>query len=290
MIGVDAWHGRARARAGMAAMVFAMGTFSANDTIVKAVASDLPIAQTMALRGTFATLIVLAYMLAKRDRDIFRGVTDRLVTVRALAECLAIFCLIAALTRLPIGDVTALSQCVPLILLPAAAIFLKEHVSLAKWLLVGLGFCGVLMVAKPGQAGFDPAMLLVAVTAACFAFRDFTARSIAGRFGPAAITLSTVGVVAIVAMAVAFWKGFQPMALHQVAMLALAALLLAVGQAAVVLAFRWAPVSVAGPFNYSKTAFALVFGLLVFGEVPDLATALGMALIVAAGLGIALLT
>lgn len=272
----------------MAAMTLAMAAFAANDALVKAFASDLPVAQTIAVRGVFASALVLVFMLVVPAARDFRGVFDPLVTARSLAECLAIFCLIAALTRLPIGDVTALSQSVPLVLLPLAALVLRERVTPANWLLVGLGFIGILLVAKPGGATFDPAYLLLAVTAVCFALRDLSARHVGQRFAAAPVTLSTVAVVALVAGLVVLAKGPVAMTGAHFSGLALAALLLAVGQAAVITAFRLASVADAGPFNYTKTAFAVMIGVIFFGERPDALTLIGMAFVVAAGLVIAL--
>jgi drug/metabolite transporter (DMT)-like permease len=272
----------------MASMTAAMALFSLNDAFVKAVAQDLPVAQIMAVRGVFATLGVLAYLAITRPPGAFTGLFDRLVVMRSLAETAAIVCLIMAFARIPIGDATAVSQSVPLVLLPAAAIFLKERIPPLQWLLVVLGFAGVVLIAKPFTGGFEPAIGLAVVTAILFAFRDLTARKLAGSVSSTAVTLSTVGVVMVASGAFALLRGLSPMTWHQVGLLAVAGLLLAVGQAAVILAFRLAPVSDAGPFNYTKTAFALVVGIVAFGEWPDLFSVAGGALVVASGLAIAL--
>jgi drug/metabolite transporter (DMT)-like permease len=279
---------RRQARLGMASMTLAMALFSINDAFVKAVASDLPVAQIMGVRGVFATLGVLGYLAIARPAGAFAGLTHPLVTVRSLAETLAIVCLIMAFARIPIGDATAISQSVPLVLLPAAAIFLKEKIAPVQWLLVMLGFLGVVLIAKPFSGGFDPAIGLAIITAILFAFRDLTARQMPSSVSSSAVTLSTVAVVMIAAGTFALVRGVVPMSGTQVGMLAVAGLLLAWGQAAVILAFRLASVADAGPFNYTKTAFALVVGIVAFGEWPDLFSITGGVLVVASGLAIAL--
>ncbi|MBL8571524.1 MAG: DMT family transporter [Phreatobacter sp.] len=279
---------RRSARLGMASMTLAMGLFASNDALVKATAVTVPVAQTMAVRGLFATLAVLAFIAVARPKSAFSGVASPLVTLRSLSEALGIFCLIVAFTRLPIGDVTAVSQSVPLLLLPAAAIVLKERITLAQWGLVLLGFFGILLIAKPTAAGFDPTMGLVLITLVCFAFRDLTARRLPLSISNTAVTLSTVGVVMIIAAAVATAQGFVPMTRQEVLQLALSGVLLAGGQAAVMLAFRLGSVADVGPFNYTKSFFALTFGVAFFGERPDLMTFAGMGLVVVSGLCVAL--
>jgi len=279
---------RRSARLGMASMTLAMGLFASNDALVKATAITVPVAQTMAVRGVFATLAVLAFIAVVRPKSAFAGVASPLVTLRSLSEALGIFCLIVAFTRLPIGDVTAVSQSVPLLLLPAAAIVLKERITLAQWALVLLGFFGILLIAKPTAAGFDPTMGLVLITLVCFAFRDLTARRLPLSISNTAVTLSTVGVVMIIAAVVALAQGFVPMTRQEILQLALSGVLLAGGQAAVMLAFRLGSVADVGPFNYTKSFFALTFGVVFFNERPDLLTFAGMGLVVVSGLCVAL--
>ncbi len=279
---------RRNARLGMASMTAAMGLFAANDALVKATAVTVPVIQTMAVRGLFATLTVLIFIALVRPKAAFAGVTSPLVTLRSLAEALGIFCLIVAFTRLPIGDVTAVSQSVPLLLLPAAAIVLKERITLVQWLLVLLGFFGILLIAKPVAAGFDPTMGLVLITLVCFAFRDLTARRLPLSISNTAVTLSTVGIVMLVSAVFALAQGFVPMTGAELLRLAASGVLLAGGQATVMLAFRLGSVADVGPFNYTKSFFALTFGVLFFNERPDLLTFAGMGLVVVSGLCVAL--
>jgi drug/metabolite transporter (DMT)-like permease len=285
---VSAEAARRSARLGMASMTLAMGLFASNDALVKATAVTVPVAQTMAVRGLFATLAVLIFIAVARPKAPFSGVASPLVTLRSLSEALGIFCLIVAFTRLPIGDVTAVSQSVPLLLLPAAAIILKERITLMQWSLVLLGFFGILLIAKPTAAGFDPTMGLVLVTLVCFAFRDLTARRLPLTFSNTAVTLSTVGVVMLVSAVAAAIQGFVPMTSREVLNLAASGVLLAGGQAAVMLAFRLGPVADVGPFNYTKSFFALTLGMVFFGERPDVMTFAGMGLVILSGLCVAL--
>lgn len=269
-------------------MTAAMALFCVNDALVKHYGSTLPVAQSMAVRGAIATAATIALIAALRQTKVVPAAFNKIVVLRALCECAAIFCLISALTRLPIGDVTAISQIAPMMVLPAAAILFHERVTPLRWLLVGVGFAGVLLIAKPGRVGFDPTIGLVLLTAVGFAARDILARSVPPGVPALAVALSTVAVVGAVSAVVGFFRGFAPMTAEQVMGLGAAGLLLAVGQGLVFLAFRLAPVADVAPFNYAKTLFGVIVGYFLFAERPDWLTLAGIALVVGSGVGIAL--
>lgn len=271
-------------------MTGAMALFCANDALVKMFGSTLPVAQSMAIRGLIATAATLIVVAALRQAKVIPAAFDGVVVLRGLCECAAIFCLIFALTKLPIGDVTAISQIAPLIVLPLAALIYHERVTPLRWLLVALGFVGVALIAKPGGAGFDPTIGVVLLTAVGFAFRDILARRVRAGVPALAVALSTVAVVAGVSLLVAIIHGFAPVSIEQVLGLGAAGLLLAVGQGLVFLAFRFAPVSEVAPFNYTKTIFGVIAGFLAFGERPGLLTLVGIALVILSGVGVVLAT
>lgn len=275
------------ARAGMALMILAMALFVTNDAIMKANIGDLGIAQSLAVRGVFASLGVALWMAATGSRLSLRGYWHPLVVGRSLAEGFAVFLLFQALWRMPIGDVTAVSQTMPLFLLPVAVLVLGEKVTPVQWLVVLGGFAGIVLIARPFSAGFDPAIGLVVATTVFFVFRDIAVKFLPAHISSATVTFSTVSVVMAATVLGAAFQGFKPMGAGQAAWMGLAGLLLAGGQAAIIQAMRIAPVSVIGPFNYTKSVFALGIGMVFFGERPDAVTFAGIGLIVASGIAIA---
>lgn len=274
-------------RLGMALMTLAMLLFAANDALVKAHMGDLTVAQSLAVRGVVATLGVGLWLAVTAGGLTLRGFWHPLVVARSLAEGLAVFFLFQALWRMPIGDVTAVSQSMPLILLPLAVLVLGEKVSPVQWGLVLAGFVGIVMIARPFSEGFDPAIGLVLATTVCFVFRDMTVKFLPPTISSSTVTFSTVAVVMVAAGLLALIQGLAPMTLTQTGAIGLAGLMLAGGQAAIIHAFRIAPVSLIGPLNYTKTAFALIIGMMFFAERPDVLTLAGIGLIVASGIAIA---
>jgi drug/metabolite transporter (DMT)-like permease len=274
-------------RRGMGLMTLGMLLFATNDALVKGHIAALSVAQALGVRGIFATIGVALWLAVSGAGLRLKGFWHPLVVGRSLSEGLAVFFLFQALWRMPIGDVTAVSQSMPLFLLPIAVLVLGEKVSPLQWGLVILGFLGILLIAKPASAGFDPAIGLVIGTTICFVARDVTVKFIPPHITSGTVTFSTVSVVMAAALALATAQGLGPMGVKQTAMLGLAGLLLAAGQAAIITALRMAPVSQVGPFNYTKTAFAVLIGIVFFGERPDVVTTAGIGLVALSGIAIA---
>ena len=276
---------RARAnRAGIAWMVLGMTAFIGNDAMIKAVGERLPAAQMLVVRGVMAiTLIVLvARQLGAMPR--IRDVFDRWVLLRASFEGLGTFLYLAALFHLPLGNVTAINQSSPLFVAVLAMLFLKERVGTARWLAIGAGFAGVLLVIQPGLAGFNAYAWLCLIATLIYAFRDLLTRKVPPATPSILITLATATVVWLMAGGVLVVQGWTPMQARDVGLLAIASVLLSTGYYASIAAMRHAELSVVAPFRYVGLLWAVLLGWLVWGDIPNTLAWGGIALLIAAGL------
>jgi drug/metabolite transporter (DMT)-like permease len=276
---------RARAnRAGIAWMVLGMTAFIGNDAMIKAVGERLPAAQMLVVRGVMAiTLIVLvARQLGAMPR--IRDVFDRWVLLRASFEGLGTFLYLAALFHLPLGNVTAINQSSPLFVAVLAMLFLKERVGTARWLAIGAGFAGVLLVIQPGLAGFNAYAWLCLIATLIYAFRDLLTRKVPPATPSILITLATATVVWLMAGGVLLVQGWTPMQARDVGLLAIASVLLSTGYYASIAAMRHAELSVVAPFRYVGLLWAVLLGWLVWGDIPNTLAWGGIALLIAAGL------
>ena len=164
-------------RKGILLMMAAMAGFILNDTFVKLASEELPTGQIIFLRGVLATPLVL--LLAWRWGAFARlsALRDRFVAWRTVGEMGSTALYLTALFNMPLTNVTAILQIVPLITTAAAAIFLGERVGLRRWAAVSLGLLGVLVIVRPGLEGFN-AWSLVALAAMGFiALRTSSKRS-----------------------------------------------------------------------------------------------------------------
>ena len=153
-----------------------------------------------------------------------------------------------------------------------------------RWTAVVVGFVGMLLVVKPGTNAFQAVSLIALLAAVLSLTRDLLVRKIHGDVPTSVIVFSTaLFAVPIGVLGSAFQPWTMPGALPTFVILVSAAFLMA-AFILTVLSFRGTDVSVVAPFRYSIVVFAFVLGIIVFAEIPDVLSLIGIGLIVAAGL------
>ncbi|APW40022.1 hypothetical protein RD110_24790 [Rhodoferax koreense] len=271
-------------RRGVLAMLAAMASFIANDALVKYTSQTLPAAQLIFLRGVMACLVVLAVARAMGVLPQVRMTGQRWVVARALADTAATMLYLTALFHMPIGNATAINLAGPLFITVFAACFLGERVRASRWLAIGLGFLGVLLVIQPKASGFNGYALLALVATAFHATRDLLTRRIPAGVPVILITLATAVAVAAVSGAVSLVQGWSPFGWRETLCLALASVLLSLGYYLLVYAMRQGEISLVTPFRYSTLLFAVLIGFVVWGDLPNALAWCGIALLIGSGL------
>lgn len=267
----------------MAFMVIAMALFAANDAGTKFAAATLPVSEIMTIRGGFALIFLLMVLLWRGELGAWPQIADWQVSLRGLAEAVTGILIISALALIPLGNVIAIVQLAPFLMTLIAAFLLREAVGWRRWLAVGAGFGGVLLVVKPATAGFDPASLLALVATLTILLRDMLARAIGNRVPAFIVALASIvlGVaIGLAGLAVQSWPWPD---LTTVAVLAGAGICLVLAQFFIVVAYRNTELSAVAPFLYSIVAFAVLYGFLFFAELPDILSLGGMAVMIASG-------
>jgi drug/metabolite transporter (DMT)-like permease len=147
-----------------------------------------------------------------------------------------------------------------------------------------LGFCGVLLVIRPGMDGFSPAALWVLVTVAGLGLRDLASRMVPPEFSTTQVSAWGIASVALLgAGMLAFQTPVMP-DWEQSGMMLGAMIVGTAGYWAITSAARTGEVSVVSPFRYSRLIFAILLGIVAFAEFPDRLTLLGAAIIIGSGL------
>ena len=273
-------------RRGIVTMTGAMVFFVVNDALVKWVSTDLPTPQLIFVRGVMTTALLLALAAWMGQLRLWRSALTRSVPTRALVDSLASFTYLTAMFHMPLGNATAINLAGPLFLTMLAVFFLHERVSLGRWALILLGFAGVLLVVQPRAGEFNSYAWLCLLAAMLHAGRDFLTRLVPAQVPSLLITLSTAMMVTLLA---GVWSMFEPwraMSTTHIGQLFAAAMCLAAGYHLLTLSMRWGDMSVIGPFRYSGLLMALLLGYLMWGDVPNGLAWCGIALVVAAGLGL----
>ncbi len=206
--------------------------------------------------------------------------------LRGLASAAAVTTLYWSLTYLPLADATAMFMLSPLVVALLSPFVLREQLDVERKLAILVGFLGVLVIVKPGFGGELAGYAIGLISGALLGCYFIANRKLSGLAPPLLNVThnSLMGAVALTPFLPLFWST-PPVAVSPkiAALVALAV----VGQGLMITAFMYAPASVIAPYSYAMLVFAALIGYLAFGNFPDAATWLGIALIAGAGIFIA---
>jgi drug/metabolite transporter (DMT)-like permease len=187
-----------------------------------------------------------------------------------------------ALALMSLADVAAIIFTAPILVALLAVLMLKERVAAWRWVLIGLGFSGALIIVQPGGDSFGLGALLAFGCTVCYALYQITTRIV--REAEPIVSLlygGLVGVVVISLVMPLFWQ--TPTATEWLLLVVIGSLG-AGGHLLVILALQRAEASKVAPFTYLQLVWAMLASLVVFGDVPGLTTLIGAAVIVTSGL------
>jgi drug/metabolite transporter (DMT)-like permease len=266
-------------------MVVAMSGFTLNDAITKVASDSMNMAQVMLIRGAFASLFVGLLAWQRGALALPGSMLQPMVAIRVIGEAGATASFLIALAHLPIANVSAVLQALPLAVTMGAALVFKEGVGWRRWLAIAIGFAGVLIIVRPGFEGFSIYSLLALACVACCAVRDLATKRIPQAIPTllvsttTALAMTMLGAVLLLPMG-----GWTPMTGESTAFLALAAVLVVIGYQFIIMAMRVGDISFIAPFRYTALLWSILLGLFIFGDVPDLPMILGASIIVCSGL------
>lgn len=270
---------------GAALMTASMAGYTFNDICIKLLAGEVPLFQAVFVRGIFAS--VFLFLLARHMGALRFDLPRRdwgLVVLRTIGELGATYCFLMALFNMPIANVTAILQALPLTVALAAALFLGEPLGWRRLGAILAGFLGVMLIVQPGGDGFTVWSLYALVAVGFITLRDLAARRLSP--GTPSLTVSLVAAVSICLAGglAATTEPWAPMGLYEWAVLILAALFILGGYLASVAVMRVGEIGFVAPFRYTGLLWALVLGWLFFGDWPDRLTLIGAGIVVAMGL------
>lgn len=270
---------------GAAFMVASCLAFTANDVLIKSVSGTVPLFQAILIRGVVATLLIAGIAWATGQLRLPASRQDRrLVALRCLGETGGTLGFLTALFHMPIANAAAILQSVPLVITLAAALVFGEAVGWRRYVAIAIGFCGVLIIVRPGAEGFNVYTLWALAAVGFITLRDLSTRRMStgvpvlGLVVATSLATTTLGAVGLAI------EGWVPIRTSDVLELCAAAICLLGGYFFGVNAMRLGEIGVVQPFRYSLLIWAILLGILVFGEWPDLWMVAGSAIIVGTGL------
>lgn len=258
--------------------------FAVNDTFLKLLGTDLGMFQILTMRGCVVTLIFAALLWVQRA--MISGLCQRdrvLLALRSGAEMGAAFFFFKALFDMPLANITAILQVVPLTVAGAAYLFLSEPLGWRRLLAILLGMGGVLLIVRPGTDTFTAASVYALLCVVMVTLRDLITRIMAKGVPSSMVALTTaIGVTILGAVGSVTESWVMP---QSAALLWLGGTVVftVLGYYLVILAMRRGELTFVAPFRYAALLAALLLGWFVLGEWPMPLTFVGSAIVVATG-------
>lgn len=252
------------------------------DAIAKWFTAVYPVLELIWIRYAVQTATLLLLVPWLGLRRVARTQAPGIQIARGALLFVSASLFVGALSLLPFATAKVLGFTSPLLVAAISAPLLGERVGWRRWALVGLGFAGVLTVVRPGIGALEWAMLLPLGTAMSYAFYQIATRRAAAIDPSLPCLFWTFAVGCALASIALPFVWVTPTPVH-LAILLVHGLLVGLGHFVLIRALSYAPASLVAPFGYVSLLWAVLLGLIVFGENPDALTLVGGLLIAIAG-------
>ena len=263
--------------------MLAMLCFAGMDAISKWLVADYSVAQMMWIR--YILLCLFAWFVVRRQglRATFRTTRPVLQIVRSLIAVVEGAMFVLAFRYLPLADTHAVAATSPLIVIALGVLFLGERAGLARWLAVAAGFVGVLLIVRPGFRSLEWPLLLPLVGAIMWAGYQILTRlaSLSDSPGTSLLWSAVIALIATSFVGPVYWQ--WPSTLAWTLMIVIS-LMGAIAHYALIKALDYAEAGAVQPFAYTLLVWVTILGFVLFGDVPDVWTILGAAIVVLSGL------
>jgi drug/metabolite transporter (DMT)-like permease len=270
---------------GILAILAGSAAFVINDAIVKHLTAELASGEIIVVRGTLATVLLVACTFAFGAARPLAVLATPMMAVRLAAAGAATVFIVLSLRHTPLATVNTVLQVTPLLVTAGAAILYRERVGLPRWVAALTGFAGVLLIVQPGNAQLGAAAFIVLTALAFTTTRDLTTRGlergIPSMFVAAASTAAmTVGGLLLVP----FDSPWTMPTSQAWALMGVSAVCQLFANTFVIYALRTGEIAVVAPFRYVAAPLSILIGYWWWGDIPDALAWAGIGLVIAAGL------
>jgi drug/metabolite transporter (DMT)-like permease len=272
-------------RAGIWLAVVAMFVFAMQDGISRHLAEQYSVFMIVMIRYWFFLLFVMAVSKMRTGSVVETARTEQpiLQFFRGVLLATEILVTVVAFTMLGLIEAHAIFAIYPLLVAAFSGPILGETVGWRRWVAIGVGFIGMLIILQPGLKVFSPHALIAVVGAVLFALYNLLTRLAAAK-DTAATSFFWTGIggfVIMTAIGPFFWEPMQATDWRWMALLCVTG---ATGHYLLIKAYEMAEASTVQPFAYLQLVFASMLGVTVFGEDLPISTVAGAGLIVVAGI------
>ena len=285
----DGLAGAANSRTGIMLMLAAMFMFTCNDVLGKYLVGHFAVGQVVLVRSLAALVILVPFAFRGGIRPVIFVPRPGLHALRSVLMAIEGFGFYAAVAYLPLADTVTYWLAAPIYVAAMASVFLGERVDWRGWAAILLGFVGVVVALNPSSASLTGPALIALSGSACFAVSMVIGRQLRSTPDPTMMVWQMGA--AVVSGALALWLipgSWRGMSLFQTGQLCILGVVALAAHVMTNRSLKHAPAAVVMPFQYSLLPWAMLFGAIFFADRPTTPMLAGSALIVAAGLYIAL--
>lgn len=266
-------------------MMASMGAFVVNDMFLKLTNGAVPLFQLIFMRGILATVFVyvVARSLGALNSRISRH-DKQVIALRGLTEIVTSYFFLNALFNMPLGNLNAIMQVVPLVVTLGSVLVYREAVGWRRMLAILIGLGGVMLIIRPGAEGFNIWSLYALAAVLCVTVRDLVTRRLSPDVPGMAVTLGTTVAVMMAAGMASLTQEWVPITTPVASYITGSAMFVITGYFFSIQVMRSGDVSFIAPFRYTGLIGAMIIGFLVFGEVPKTLTLIGATIVIGTGL------
>ena len=270
-------------RRGIGLSILAMLCIAGMDATGKILTQTYPIVQIMAVRFGIFLAVAIAAVSRKGSLANLASKNVGIQILRSLLLVIEVSVFILAFSLMPLADVHAIAAVSPLIVTVLAGLFLRETVGTRGWVSVAIGFVGALIIIRPGMEAMSWHAVIPVCGAILWAGYQILSRHVAEFDRPETTVLYTasIGLMVFGILAPFYWVAPTPVGWR---LLILNGVLGSTGHYILIKALDLAPASALQPFSYSLMIWAIVIGYFTFGDLPDIPTFLGAAIVIGAGI------
>ncbi len=265
-------------------MMASMACFTLNDSMLKLTAGTVPLFQLLFIRSAVTCALIL--LLRNQLSTIHFRISRRdwgLIGARAASEVMISYFFLNALFNMPLANLTAILQVVPLTVTLCSLVFLREAVGWQRLTAIFIGFLGVMLIVKPGAEGFNVWSVYALIAMLGVTFRDLVTRKLSAGVPSMTVTLVTAATM-LIAMGLASltspWVSFGT---ETALLISGSAVFILGGYFFSIQVMRTGDISFTAPFRYTGLIYALLIGWAVFDEWPGWMTMLGALIVVVTG-------
>jgi len=263
-------------------MFLSVCTFSVMDLLVKW-SSDYPTGEVLFFRGFFGLLPAYFLIPKKKLKTFYTTARSKEHLFRCLMGLMALIAIVVALRELPLAVVVSLSYAAPLFITVLSIFLLSEKVGIFRWVAVLIGFIGVIIIAEPGFKGMNYLYFLPLIFCIGMAFVTITIRKLSTTEPIWLISIFFTITISIAGLATIPMGWVMPN-FQDFILLALIGVTGGSANLFLTQSYKLSEVSLVAPLKYLALIFAIIFGYLIWNEIPTVKTLIGASLVVLASL------